>query len=109
MPETSTPGQSTARTRGEDPAAVQQATDGMTGRDIIADHLADGIPWLGPDAALTVAGMALLALRDAGLVVVEADAVEDALLLLKGRESDVEARLHAHLIPAESYQEAPDA
>lgn len=60
------------------PAAVQQATKGMPGRDPIADRLAD-IPWLGGDAARTVAGMALLALAESGHVVVEMCACGQAI------------------------------
>jgi len=55
------------RRRWLDPAAVQAATAGMPGREEIATRLAATIPWLGPDAARTVASLALLALRDAGL------------------------------------------
>src|SRR5690606_40876377 len=55
------------------PEAVQETTEGMPGRDAIATRLAREIPWLGEDAARTVAGIALLALRDAGLAVVPAE------------------------------------
>ena len=65
------------------PEAVQETTEGMPGRDAIATRLAREIPWLGEDAARTVAGIALLALRDAGLAVVPAEAARWASTTLR--------------------------
>ncbi|MBX6386837.1 MAG: hypothetical protein IRZ07_28315 [Microbispora sp.] len=65
MPDTTAPGWGT-------PDAVLAATEHMPGRQAIADRLAGSIPWLGHDAAVTVAGMTLLALAEHGLTVVPA-------------------------------------
>jgi hypothetical protein len=45
--------------------------------------------------AARAAAKVVTALREHGLVLVEAEAVEEALFLLKGRETDVEDRLRA--------------
>ena len=55
----------------------------MPGREEIAARLAATIPWLGPDATRTVASLALLALRDAGLAVVPAEAARWASTTLR--------------------------
>ena len=71
------------RRRWLDPAAVQAATAGMPGRDVIATRLAREIPWLGEDAA-RVAELALTVIRDAGLVLVPAPVVIWAANALRG-------------------------